>query len=129
MTTLEDATLILAETVPEPYGEDVIRGGGDPRFSPRYGVFAFYGIVIAEAPDGSRWRCTKTEYRIFPWDALDDTFWLADQARRWLAQGKKLNPKYWVPTIPCYGSEAYIALGLDLMDEDLARCIEEESNS
>lgn len=75
--------------------------------NPRGEQVGYCAYLVAEAPDGSRWK--HDEYYVARWESevLEKIAYLEVAANEYLNEGGTLNSTHWTPIEPCYGSRAY----------------------
>lgn len=123
---IEQVTQIFWQT-------DIVVIGTNPEnadYDNPYGhIYGYCGYVIAEAPDGSRWVFNRSMTCRWESEIVDRLSSFVKHVQFKLDGGRKLDPQYWAPTRPGYGSDAYANGGWSQEDAMLERMADRDGES
>ena len=75
--------------------------------NPRGEIYAERWVIWAERADGRRWQHERS------FSAQHEAQRLLDRIEAAHRGGRRLNRDHWIEIDPCYGSEAYVAQGIE----------------
>jgi len=110
---------------------DIVVVGHNPEnadyTNPRGEIYGYCGYVVACAPDGSQWIFNRNMTDVLEAVVLHRLETFVKHVQWQLENGRQLDPQFWTPTRPSYGSAAYANGGWDQLDAEEERLSEERS--